>query len=93
MVNHSVSKLRCWQEVLTEAGSSGDVFSSVEYAGFCMDVFLAGYMGTRRKSEGFSDSSSIILFPFLLILEGHFRSAFPFLVKEENKITNFNKLN
>lgn len=50
MVNHSVSKLRCWQEVLTEAGSSGDVFFSMECAVFCMDVFLAGYMGTKGKS-------------------------------------------
>lgn len=93
MVNHSVSKLRCWQEVLTEAGSSGDEGFFSEYAVFCTDVFLAGYMGTKRKSEGSSDSSSIILFLFLLILEGHFRSAFPFLVKEENRIANFNKLN
>lgn len=52
MVNHSVSKLRCWQEVLTEAGSSGDVFFSMECAVFCMDVFLAGYMGTKGKSGG-----------------------------------------
>lgn len=53
MVRHSVSKLRCWQESLTEAASSGDVVFSVEYV-FCMDVFLAGYMGSKGKSGGLS---------------------------------------
>lgn len=48
--------MRCWQEVLTEAGGSGDVFFSVEYTVSCM----AGYMGTKGKSEGLSGYTRIL---------------------------------
>lgn len=44
MVNHSVSKLRCWQEVLTEAGSLGDVVFSMECAVFCMYSWLVTWV-------------------------------------------------